>query len=153
MCAAVPTLKYLFKYCINGFNHDIGTKASSVHVQDPHDSNSKRSYKSLQDSKNSSNLSSKGSSRKRKDPYRITNILKTQDDEAIVELNAVSPRSVEEREILSANTSPDSSVRTSAKTSWRNSLEKQFTNIRKTLELERDDSASNKSILPKHAYP
>jgi hypothetical protein len=83
---------------MQGFKHD--TKASSSAA---YDSSGKRSYKSLQDSKNHSAYSgktlgadqqrSKGSSSDKHDPYRISSIVDAVDESDTVELRPVDTRS------------------------------------------------------------
>jgi hypothetical protein len=102
ICAAVPAMQNLIRFCRNGFKHD--TKGSSTYARDgTYGSSGKRSYKSLQDSKNNSSYSdqalgagqqrSKASSRDKSDPYRLSSILDTVDDSGIVELRAVGAQS------------------------------------------------------------
>jgi hypothetical protein len=93
ICAAVPTTRNLIRYCQNGFK--MTTKpTSSCAAESTHDSTSRRSYKSLQDKKDSFGIvqqRSKASSRDTKDPYRLSTIMDAEDDGSLVELRPVRP--------------------------------------------------------------
>jgi hypothetical protein len=143
VCATVPTVKTLFRYCRNGFKHN--TKASSGYAKE-HTSNSsgKRSYKSLQDSKNNTTYSgmpldsthqrSKGALRDKMDPYHIPSIIDVdaENEEGFMELHPVKTHSDGKRDVQQ---------------------DKSPTTIPETPEPELDDSASNRAILRYDLYP
>ena len=90
--AAVPTVKALFRFCKNGFKLD--SKASSSYAKKSAGS-SKRSYKSIQDSKDNATLSVKtvGTAGKgpAPDPYSLASIMNAyvEDNEDHMELHPV----------------------------------------------------------------
>lgn len=76
-CAAVPTVQALIRYVMNGFKNK--TQASSSYKSHSYESSKKKSYKSLEDSKNASNysgstlkVSKQRSKESRKDAYRLS---------------------------------------------------------------------------------
>jgi hypothetical protein len=153
VCATVPTVKTLFRYCRNGFKHN--TKASSGYVKEhTSDSSGKRSYKSLQDGKSNTTYSgtpldstqqrSKGALRNKMDPFPIPSIIDVdaENEEGLMELRAVKTHSHGERDVHQD------------KILWNERVEAQSpTTIRETPEPEIDDSASNRSILRYDLYP
>lgn len=78
LCAAVPTTQSLLRYVVNGFKTP--TQASSSNNKSgPYGSGKKKSYKSLENSKNASNysgdtlkVSTQRSKERRKDPWRLS---------------------------------------------------------------------------------
>jgi hypothetical protein len=152
-CATVPTVKTLFRFCRNGFKHD--TKASSGYVKEhTSDSSGKRSYKSLQDSKNHSTYSgkqldssqqrSKVALRDKKDPFHIPSMIDVdaENEEGFMELRPVKTHSDGERYVQQD------------KIVWSERVDAQSpTTIRETPEPELDDSASNRAILRYDLYP
>lgn len=100
ICAAVPTVRALTRYVLNGFKHE--TKAGSSYAQDnSYESRTKRSYKSLGGSKDSKNAASnysgdtlRASNRGKgsadvPDPYRIPAIQDAEAVNSFVELRPV----------------------------------------------------------------
>jgi len=145
VCAAVPTVKTLFRFCRNGFTRK--TKTTSGYVRDGTiGSSGKRDYKSLQDSKNSSTYSRKTlnstqqrhkeSSRGKRDPFHIPSMIDVdvENEAGLVELQPVKAQS---------NGRADTQQ---ARNFWIGRAEAQFpTTVRELSELEVDDSASNKA--------
>jgi hypothetical protein len=138
--AAVPTFKSLFRFCQNGFKLD--SKASSSYAKkSTNGASSKRTYESLQDSKNNSTFSgktlgtagqlSKGSSR---DPYSLASIEDVEDNGEFVELHPVQTQAHKDTRL---NAELDG---------------QQVTVVREVPDQEIDDS-SNKSILQKDLHP
>jgi hypothetical protein len=148
IAASVPALKSLFRWIHNGFKNGSKTTSSNYSKDNSAGTNSKRSYKSLQDSKNKSNFSgqtiggsehlTKGSSHERMDPYGLTTLGDVEENGEFVELHTVPPpahldtRSKAEQAGLKAMPSPT---------------------VREYTELELHDSSSDKSILHKDAFP
>jgi hypothetical protein len=151
ICAAVPTVQTLLRFCRNGFKLD--TKPSSSYAKEStYDSSAKRSYKSLQDTK--SNITnpnrtlgiaqqrSKGSSRNTMDPFRLSSLTDTEENGCFMELrtmqtptrNGTKPNEEQGgQQVLDP---------------WTPRVEKLApTIVRKTPEPVLDDSASNKAIL------
>jgi hypothetical protein len=149
VCAAVPTIRNLIRYCQNGFK--MTTKpTSSYAAESTRDSNSKRSYKSLQDNKDSfgsAQQRSKASSRDTKDPYRLSTIMDAADDGNFVELRPVQPsthRGSQLDEDWSGQQAEDTRT---------NNVGEQFpTIVRESPSPGFDDSASNKAILHSSPY-
>ena len=77
-CAAVPTVQALIRYAMNGFKNQTQKSSSYKNSRSNASSGKKKSYKSLEDSKNSSNYSgetlkvSKQRSKQSKDPFRLS---------------------------------------------------------------------------------
>jgi hypothetical protein len=143
ICAAVPTIRNLIRYCQNGFK--MPTKPSSSYAPNlsTYNSTSKRSYKSLQDNKNgfiTAQQRSKASSRDTKDPYRLSAIMDSEDDGRVVELHAMDP-----------HTHPDALADEERDAGERKSGLP--TIVRESPSPGLDDSASQKSILHQHSYP
>jgi hypothetical protein len=89
ICAAVPALKNLMRFCRNGFKV-IQSKASSSYTKgSDYDSSGKRSYKSLQDKK-------KGKG----DAFRISTMAGLEEDGRFMELRPVQPRAHSDEERL-----------------------------------------------------
>lgn len=90
VCAAVPTVRALFRYVFNGFKHKTET-GSSYTQGGSYETGSKRSYKSLKDSKNVSNISHQSSKipGEARDPYRLSAIADAEDCDHSVELQPV----------------------------------------------------------------
>jgi hypothetical protein len=143
ICAAVPTTRHLIRYCQNGFKFPTKT-SSSYAAESTHDS-SKRSYKSLQDKKDSFGTAqqrSKASSRDIKDPYRLSTIMDAEDDGRFMELRPVQPST-------HADTQPEEGRRgQQVKGAWTEPVEEQLPTLaRESPSPGFDDSASNKAIL------
>ncbi|KAI4956659.1 hypothetical protein J4E91_000872 [Alternaria rosae] len=150
ICAAVPTIRNLIRYCQNGFK--MPTNVPSGYTSDPstYNSTSKRSYKSLQDKNLGSGTAQqrgKASSRDTKDPYRLSAIVDAENDGTVVELRAIdSP--------THANGSNDEEQDgQEGKSRWTQRVEEQLpTIVRESPSPGLDDSASQKSILRQHPY-
>jgi hypothetical protein len=143
ICAAVPTIRNLIRYCQNGFK--MPTKASSSYAPDlsTYNSTSKRSYKSLQDNKNgfvTAQQRSKASSRDAKDPYRLSAIMDAENDGRVVELRAMDSPTHED-------------ALTDEEPGGQEGKSGLPTIVRESPSPGLDDSASQKSILHQHSYP
>ncbi len=151
VCAAVPTIRNLIRYCRNGFK--MPTQASSSYARNTssYNSTSKRSYKSLQDKKNNfatAQQRRKASSRDTADPYRLTAIMNAEDDGRVVELRAMdSPTHAD-----AINNEERGGQE--GKNGWTQRVEEQLpTIVRESPSPGLEDSASQKSILHQHSYP
>jgi hypothetical protein len=130
ICAAVPTTKALFRFCKNGFKHP--SKLSSSYAANESDyTSSKKSYKSLQDSKGNSinarnTIGSVGQLRKRSscDGLRMSSLAEAEGEGGFMELEAVR--------------APEG---------------KGAGAIMRESEAEVDDASSGKAILDKYEYP
>jgi hypothetical protein len=148
IAAAVPALKSLMRWCRNGFKNGSKATNSDYSKDNSGGTNSKRSYKSLQDGRSKSPFSgqtiggsgqlSKGSSNHRKDPYDLTSIADGEDNGEFVELHAVSP---------------PADLDTQLKGEQAGQKAIPSPTVREYSEQELHDSSSDKSILHKDAYP
>lgn len=157
ICAAVPTVRNLLRFCQNGFKLD--TKPSSSYAaESTYDSSGKRSYKSLQDNKDNSSYSgktigtvhqrSRGLSRNTKDPFHLSSIMDAGDDGRLMELRTVQPPTHKDTQ---PNEGRDEQQ---VRISWTQRVEEQPPIIgREFPEQDLDDSASNKAILHTDSYP
>ncbi|RAR01503.1 cfem domain-containing protein [Stemphylium lycopersici] len=150
VCAAVPTIRNLIRFCRNGFR--MPTKASSGYAKDTgsYNSSSKRSYKSLEDKKNdfvTAQQRSKASSRDKKDPYRLSAIMETEIDGRVVELQEMDSST-------HADALDDEGCvgEQSESGLTRRGDEGIPTIVRKSPSPGLEDSASQKSILHQHSY-
>jgi hypothetical protein len=139
---AVPTVKALFRFCQNGFKLD--SKASSSYAKkSTNGSSSKRSYKSLQNSKDASSISGKsvGTAEPRsskgapRDPYSLAFIGGEGDDDEFMELHPVQ-------------TQANKDIKAEAGLGGQ-----QLTVVREFSDPAELDDSSNKSILHKDSYP
>jgi hypothetical protein len=120
---AVPTVKALFRFCQNGFKLD--SKASSSYAKkSTNGSSSKRSYKSLQNSKGAP-----------RDPYSLASIGGEEDDDEFMELHPVQ-------------TQANKDIKAEAGLGGQ-----QLTVVREFSDPAELDDSSNKSILHKDSYP
>jgi hypothetical protein len=149
ICAAVPTTRHLIRYCRNGFKMPTKT-SSSYAAENTHDSTSKRSYKSLQDKKDSFGTvqqRSKASSHDTKDPYRLSTIMDAEDDGRFMELRPVQPSTHTDTQL------DEDRGGQQVKGAWTERVEEQLpTIVRKSPSPGFDDSASNKAILHNDFY-
>lgn len=150
ICAAVPTIRNLIRYCQNGFKMPTNVPSSYTTDRSTYNSTSKRSYKSLQDKKNGSSTAQqrgKASSRDTKDPYRLSAIVDAENDGTVIELRAIdSPNHA------NALNDEDQDGQ-EGKIRWTQRVEEQLpTIVRESPSPGLDDSASQKSILRQHPY-
>jgi hypothetical protein len=150
ICAAVPTIRNLIRYCQNGFK--MPTNNSSGYTPDisTYNSSSKRSYKSLQDKQSgfvTAQQRSKASSRETKDPYRLSAIMDAEIDDRAVELGAMNSPTQARAMNDEGRTGQE------GKSQWTRRVEEQLPTVaRESPSPGLDDSASQTSILHQHSY-
>lgn len=150
ICAAVPTIRNLIRYCQNGFKMPTNIPSSYTTDRSTYNSTSKRSYKSLQDKNNASNTAQqrgKASSRDTKDPYRLSAIVDAEIDGTVVELCAINSPTHANALNDGEQDGQEGEIR------WTQRVEEQFpTIVGESPSPGLDDSASQKSILRQHPY-
>ncbi|KAF1935160.1 hypothetical protein EJ02DRAFT_439416 [Clathrospora elynae] len=149
VCAAVPTIRNLIRYCQNGFKMPINDPSSYASGPSTYNSTSKQSYKSFQDKKNSfvtAQQRRKSSVRDAKDPYRLSAIIDAEDDGPVVELRTMdSPAHAHAL-------NDEERVGQEGKIRWTQGVEEKLSTISsESSSPGLEDSASQKSILHQHS--
>jgi hypothetical protein len=152
VCATVPTVRHLIRFCQNGFKMPTQPSPSNgVPHLSSYSSTSKRSHKSIKDYKERFRITqqrSKDSPHDTKDPYRISAIMDAENDDRVVELSAMeSPTHTD------ALTDGERSGQDVKSGSTQRVEEQLHTIVRESPSPGLDDSASNKSILHQNSYP